>query len=155
MTGKLHWDLKRFWTLPHSHATGIVCAWATEKALVGAWTFRGWVPALGKVGHLWALLSVWHLFNSRDILSAQELPSRSGQLCVTHLVTALEKVRTCMWETKIAGDQDCGMLFKASQSCHTDRAFYAKIVNETQILVKINLSWFQCSHTTCFLPILL
>ena len=39
--------------------------------------------------------------------SAQELPSRSGQLYVTHLVTALEKVRTCMWETKIVGDQDC------------------------------------------------
>lgn len=45
--------------------------------------------------------------------------SRSGQLSVTDLVTALEKVRTCMWETKIAGAQDCRMILKASQSCYT------------------------------------
>lgn len=58
-----------------------------------------------------------------------------------------------MWETKIAGAQDCRILLKASQSCYTGiliELFMPKTVNETQILGQVNLWWFQCSHTALF-----
>lgn len=55
-------------------------------------------------------------------------------------------------------DKDCRM--SAKQACAPVLLelfffFGAKIDNKAQILGKINLEWFQCSHTTCFLCILL
>lgn len=118
MSRKLLCHLKWFYTLWHSHSEWIVCAWAAEKTLIGAWTFKGWVPATG--GHWWAQWSVWHSSNLFWLFwRGQDLPSRSGQLWIICLVPALEKVRNFgrprLEENKIT-----------RQFCHSARAFYAK-----------------------------
>lgn len=73
----------------------IVCAWAVEKSFGWSLDLQRLSPCpTGKVGHLWAQWSVWHLSNIFGIFwRAQDLPSRSGQLCIIYLVPALEKVR--------------------------------------------------------------
>lgn len=115
-----------------------------KKALVEAWSFKGWVSATGKVGHLWAQWSVWQLSNLFwTFWRAQDVPSRSGQLCIIHLVSALENVWKCL------GDQDCWRTRLQGSSAIVPELFMSKMNKWSPLLLYL---WFLVSLQACLYP---
>lgn len=150
---KLTLLLSVFNQLNGKESTYFCCTWAASSTVIsGTIRYSNTLPeflhgrcAICKLSCLSGISLTWRIF-----LGAQELPSKSAGLCASHLIAALEMIRTCTRDTMIAGCLQNRLVL-----LYCLRFFCTKTVSKTQILGKINLEWFHCSHTTCFLPILL